>query len=137
MAAAPTFAFAASADQSRLRFMEREAVRQDRIVTSVQHCDQAGLQRHASLPREVGRVAGAAQQALHPAPLIWHSIGCADGTLASFAQSSFSISTSAFNPSNSQHPAAVYLLFLRNIMLILPLLLAGPRFRPYLAGAGD
>src|SRR5271166_887933 len=42
----------------------------------------------------------------------------------------------AFNPSNSWRPAIVFSLCIRNITSALPLVLAGPRFRPYLAGAG-
>jgi len=62
-----TFAFADSADQCRLRVMECQAVHQDGVITSLEQSDQARLQRHAALTRQVAGVAGAAQQALHPA----------------------------------------------------------------------
>src|SRR3954469_20657088 len=60
-------AFAAGAGQGRLRVMECQTVRQDRVIPSLEQCDQTRLQRHAPLARQVARVAGAAQQALHPA----------------------------------------------------------------------
>ena len=45
--------------------MERQAVGEDRVETSLDQHDETRLQRYALLAREVGRMAGAPQQTLH------------------------------------------------------------------------
>jgi hypothetical protein len=45
--------------------MERQAVGEDRVETSLDQHDETRLQRYALLAREVGRMAGATQQTLH------------------------------------------------------------------------
>ena len=47
--------------------MKRQALGEDSTVTSLDAGDQGRLERHTPIAREVGGVAGAAQQALHPA----------------------------------------------------------------------
>src|SRR5208283_3138627 len=59
------FPFAGRADQRGLRRMEREALREDRIITSFDQCDETRGQRHASFAGEVRPMAGTAQQTLH------------------------------------------------------------------------
>src|SRR3954447_17336112 len=54
-------------DQRGLRRMERQTLSEESVVTSLDAGDQGRLERHAPVAREVGGVAGAAQQALHPA----------------------------------------------------------------------
>src|SRR4051812_24319162 len=54
-------------DQRGLCGMECQALGEDRIVTSLDAGDQGWLERHAPVARQVGSMAGAAQQALHPA----------------------------------------------------------------------
>ena len=51
--------------QSGLCLMERDALRDNAVVTSHDHCDPRRPQRHIPLARKVGRVTGEAQQALH------------------------------------------------------------------------
>src|SRR3954465_12118856 len=53
-------------DQRRLCCMERQALGEDRIVTSLDAGDQGRLERYAPVAREVGGMASAVQQALHP-----------------------------------------------------------------------
>src|SRR5208283_5091318 len=59
------FRFAGRADQRGLRRMEREALREDRIITSFDQCDETRGQRHALFAGEVRPMAGTAQQTLH------------------------------------------------------------------------
>src|SRR5208283_2244396 len=59
------FPFAGRADQRGLRRMEREALREDRIITSFDQCDETRGQRHASFAGEVRPMAGTAQQTLN------------------------------------------------------------------------
>ena len=54
-------------DQRGLCCVERQTLGEDSIVTSLDERDHAWFQRYAPVAREVGGVAGAAQQALHPA----------------------------------------------------------------------
>ena len=53
------------ARQRRLPFMKGEARRDNRVVTSLDAGDEARLEGNAALAREVGGVAGSAQQSLH------------------------------------------------------------------------
>ncbi len=53
--------------QRRLRVVERQTSPEDRVVALFDQREQHGLQRHLPLTRGVTRVAGAVQQALHPA----------------------------------------------------------------------
>src|SRR5271165_5567084 len=59
------FRFAGRADQRGLRRMEREALREDRIIGSFDQRDQTRGQRHALFAGEVRPMAGTAQQTLH------------------------------------------------------------------------
>src|SRR5215213_8065264 len=54
-------------DQRGLRRMERQALGEDSVITSLDAGDQGRLERHAPVARQIGGMAGAAQQALHPA----------------------------------------------------------------------
>ena len=66
MTHAPRWAAAPSGlCQGWLAFMERQAVRDNAVVTSFDQRDQARLERHTLLTCKIGRVACAAQQALH------------------------------------------------------------------------
>ena len=62
---AASFGFAASRSSAGCASMERQAFSEDGVVTALEQRDETRLQRHALLAREVGRVAGATQQALH------------------------------------------------------------------------
>src|SRR6202047_4612001 len=62
---AASFAFAARAKQRGLCLMERQAVGEDRVVTSLDQHDETWLQCYALVAREVRRVTGAAQPTLH------------------------------------------------------------------------
>src|SRR4051812_7892662 len=53
--------------QRGLRRMERQPLSDESVVTSLDAGDQGRLERHALVACEIGGVAGAAQQALHPA----------------------------------------------------------------------
>src|SRR5215210_9207774 len=54
-------------DQRRLCRVKRQALSEEGVVTSLNAGDQGRLERYAPVAREIGGVAGAAQQALHPA----------------------------------------------------------------------
>ena len=53
--------------QRGLRFMEGQAIRDNGVVTPLDQGDQSRLQRHVLRACEVHRMAGPAQQPLHPA----------------------------------------------------------------------
>ena len=54
-------------DQRGLCRVKRQALSEEGVVTSLNAGDQGRLERYAPVARQFGGVAGAAQQALHPA----------------------------------------------------------------------
>jgi len=47
--------------------MKRQTFSEESVITSLDAVDQGRLERYAPVARQIGGVAGAAQQALHPA----------------------------------------------------------------------